>query len=60
MGLEVKQGSWGGGLLNVGELKGRNKVGLKVNSWPGEEVQGYRVRGESGWEVKRGFSAVKG
>lgn len=50
----------GGGLLNVGELKGRNKVGLKVNSWPGEEVQGCRVRGESGWEVKRGFSAVKG
>ena len=59
MGSEVKRGSWGGCSTWESSRAGL-KWGSRVNGWPGEEVQGGRVRGESGWEVKRGFSAVKG
>lgn len=49
-----------GGVFNVGSSRAGIKWGSKVNGWPREEVQGCRVRGESGWEVKQGFLVVKG
>lgn len=53
VGSEVKLGSWG--CPRWESSRGvRDKVGLKGQRLAGEEVQGCRVRGESGWEVKQG------